>query len=84
MYKAPELEEATRLLTAVMEVYPHLLDLHRVLHDVVYGADGNLEKLRKLAKLAQSDYRDLIMATEYELVNGKIVKKEGFPLFEKS
>ena len=82
MFHGPELDEAARLLSGIIQTYPHLRDLHRVLHDIVFGADGDLVRFRKLVDLAQQDWRDLIMATEYALVDGKIVRKKGFRVYE--
>lgn len=82
MFADEDLEETTRLLETIVETYPQLRDQRRVLHDVVFGANGDLAKFRKLAELAQKDWRDLIMAVEYELVDGKIVKRTGFLVYE--
>jgi hypothetical protein len=36
----------------------------------------SVERVRKLVKLANTDYRDLIMAAEYDSIDGKYLKKK--------
>ena|SRR5947208_7327700 len=46
------------------------------IHLNILHAANDLERVRKLVDLAKKDWRDLIMATEYELKNGKLVQTE--------
>jgi hypothetical protein len=46
------------------------------IHLNILHAANDLERVRKLVDLAKKDWRDLIMATEYELRNGKLVQTE--------
>jgi hypothetical protein len=64
---AETLREFHLKLIADVDVRVHLNILH---------AAGNLEYVRKLGNLARKDWRDLIMATEYELRDGKLVQSE--------
>jgi hypothetical protein len=42
----------------------------------ILHAANDLECVRKLVELAKRDWRDVIVATEYELRNGKLVQTE--------
>ena len=46
------------------------------IHLNILHTANDLERVRKLVDLAKKDWRDLIMATEYELKNGKLVQTE--------
>ena len=46
------------------------------IHLNILHAAGDLERVRELVELARKDWRDLIMATEYELRGGKLVQTE--------
>jgi hypothetical protein len=46
------------------------------IHLNILHAANDLKRVRKLVDLAKKDWRDLIMATEYELKNGKLVQTE--------
>ena len=48
----------------------------RIHLDMLEICSGKLEKLEELVGLAKVDWRDLIMAAEYEVQNGKIVQNE--------
>ena len=51
-------------------------DSDRIDLDILEGCDGKIEKMRELVNLANQDWRDLIMSTEYGLKGGKIVMNE--------
>lgn len=42
----------------------------------ILHAAGDLDQVRELVTLAKKDWRDLILATEYELRDGKLVQTE--------
>ncbi len=46
------------------------------IHLNILHAANDLECVRKLVELAKRDWRDVIVATEYELINGKLVQTE--------
>jgi hypothetical protein len=64
--------QALQILASYAQRFPQLKDLERVRLDMVLVAKGDLAKL---ARQAERDYRDVIMAAEYELREGKIVKR---------
>lgn len=45
---------------------PSEKELNRIKRCVLVAADEDIDKLIKFCELAQTDYRDLIMAAEYE------------------
>ena len=47
----------------------------RIQLNILHTAN-DLERVRKLVELAKKDWRDVIMATEYELRDGKLVQTE--------
>ena len=47
----------------------------RIYLNILHAAK-DLECVRKLVELAKKDWRDVIVATEYELRNGKLVQTE--------
>ena len=47
----------------------------RIHLNILHGAN-DLECVKKLVELAKRDWRDVIVATEYELRNGKLVQTE--------
>ena len=49
----------------------------RIHLDILRICNASVERIRQLVKLANTDYRDLIMAAEYDFVDGKIVKKKS-------
>jgi hypothetical protein len=51
-------------------------DLDERVHLNILHAAGDLDHVRKLVTLAKRDWRDLIMATEYELRDDKLVQTE--------
>ena len=51
-------------------------DLDERIHLNILHAADDLACVRKLVDLAKVDWRDLIMATEFELQNGKLVQTE--------
>lgn len=53
-----------------------IADVDERVHLNILHAAGDLESVRKLVDLAKKDWRDLIMATEYELRQGKLVQTE--------
>jgi hypothetical protein len=65
--------KAVQILSSYAQRFPKLKDLERVRIDMVIVAKGDVAKL---AREAERDYRDVIMAAEYELRDGKIVKRE--------
>jgi len=46
------------------------------MHLNILHAANDLECVRKLVELAKRDWRDVIVATEYELRNGRLVQTE--------
>src|SRR5258708_35727498 len=46
------------------------------IHLGILRAANDLEHLKHLVKIAKQDWRDLIMAAEYELKDGKLVRNE--------
>jgi len=48
----------------------------RIHLDILEICGGNAEKVRELVELAKLDWRELIMAAEYEVRDGKIVQNE--------
>ena len=53
-----------------------IADVDERVHLNILHAASDLESVRKLVNLAKKDWRDLIMATEYELRDGKLVQSE--------
>ena len=47
----------------------------RIHLDILQLCEGKVERITKLIEMANTDYRDVIVAAEYELRNGKLVKK---------
>jgi hypothetical protein len=47
----------------------------RIHLDILQLSGGSIEKVEQLVKLANTDSRDVIMAAEYDLRDGKYVKK---------
>ena len=48
----------------------------RIHLDILEICGGKAERARQLVKLAKIDWRDLIMAAEYEVRDGKVVQHE--------
>jgi hypothetical protein len=48
----------------------------RIHLDILEICGGRAEKVRELVELAKVDWRDLIMAAEYDVRDGKIVQNE--------
>jgi hypothetical protein len=46
----------------------------RMLRCAAVGSRGNLESLKYLVSLLKLDYRDVIVAGEYDVVTGKLVR----------
>lgn len=46
----------------------------RVIRCILYASGGSLDRLRKLWLLAKTDYRDVILAGEYEFPSGERVR----------
>ena len=67
--------QALAILASYAQRFAQLKDLERVRLDMVIVAKGDLAKL---TRQAERDYRDVIMAAEYELRDGKIVKRTNF------
>lgn len=63
---------AIEIVAANRSVCSWLKCVEQVQRDLILAADGDLDKLVRLSKM---DYRDIIMAAEYELRDGKIVRK---------
>jgi hypothetical protein len=74
-FQEADRQRAGEILVNYAERFAKLKDLERVRLDMVFVSKGNLEKL---ARQAERDYRDVIMAAEYELRDGKIVKRTSF------
>jgi len=51
-------------------------DVDERVHLNILHAAEDMERVRKLVDLAKQDWRDLIMATEYELRDGKLIPTE--------
>jgi hypothetical protein len=49
----------------------------RVYLDILRICEGKISKVRQLTDLAITDYRDLILAAEYDVIEGKYVLKAG-------
>ena len=64
--------KALEILASYAQRFSILKDLERVRIDMVIVAKGDLARL---ARQAERDYREVIMAAEYELRDGKIVKR---------
>jgi hypothetical protein len=65
-------QQALQVLASYAQRFSYLKDLERVRLDMVLVAKGDLAKL---TRQAERDYRDVIMDAEYELRDGKIVKR---------
>ena len=65
-------QQALQILASYAQRFSKLKDLERVRLDMVIVAKGDLAKL---ARQAERDYRDVIMDAEYEVRDGKIVKR---------
>jgi hypothetical protein len=65
-------QQALQILASYAQRFSKLKDLERVRLDMVVVAKGDLAKL---ARQAERDYRDVIMDAEYEVREGKIVKR---------
>jgi hypothetical protein len=48
----------------------------RIHLDILEICGGHAEKVRELVELAKVDWRDLIVAAEYEVRDGKVVQNE--------
>jgi hypothetical protein len=68
---------------------PHIREMVREFHwslgpafddrihlDILEICGGKAERVRELVELAKVDWRDLIVAAEYDVRNGKIVQNE--------
>jgi hypothetical protein len=71
-FAEPDRAPALEILTSYAERFAWLKDLERVRIDMVLVAKGDLDKLTRQAEM---DWRDIIMAAEYELRDGKLVKR---------
>jgi hypothetical protein len=49
----------------------------RIRLDVLEVSGGTIDGVKRAMRLANADYRDVIVAAEYELIRGKYVKKES-------
>jgi hypothetical protein len=65
-------QQALQVLASYAQRFSYLKELERVRLDMVLVAKGDLAKL---TRQAERDYRDVIMDAEYELRDGKIVKR---------
>jgi hypothetical protein len=65
-------QQALQILESYAQRFSKLKDLERVRLDMVLVAKGDLAKL---TRQAERDYRDVIMDAEYEVREGKIVKR---------
>lgn len=54
----------------------HEREVERVLLDILEICDSDVGKVRRLVASVKSDYRDLIVAAEYDEVDGKLVLKK--------
>jgi hypothetical protein len=69
--------EHQRVETLLLQ-YAFGREVERVHLDILEICDSDVEKVRKLVELANQDYRDLIVASEYEVIRGELVLKEKF------
>jgi hypothetical protein len=53
-------------------------EIERIQLDILEICDSSLDKVQRLVTLANQDYRDLICAAEYDLIDGKPVLKPQF------
>jgi hypothetical protein len=70
-------EEASALLSEYQNESVEGRD--RIHLDILKLCEGQLKKLRTFVDLAKIDYRDVIVAAEYDNVNGKCVPKSDSP-----
>lgn len=49
----------------------------RLLRDILQLSKGNVKSLPRLIQLALTDWRDLIVAAEYELKDGRYISKQN-------
>lgn len=73
-FSAAERDEVAKLLREFHWTLQSDVD-ERIHLDILHAA-ADLDRVRKLVNLAKRDWRDLIMATEYELRDGKLVQTE--------
>ena len=62
-FAAPRRQEVTEALLGLSEA---TREHARVARCVLFVADGDLERLRQMVELAHTDYRDAIVAAEYD------------------
>jgi hypothetical protein len=70
-FSGDEREQVARLLSELHWKYPS--ETERIHLDILHAA-SDVERVSKLAALAKKDWRDLIVATEYEVREGKLVR----------
>lgn len=73
-FPSSEQEQAAALLLQ----YTFGREIERVHLDALEVCESSLVKLRKLVELANQDYRDLIMAAEYDIIDGEPILKPKF------
>ena len=73
-FPSSEQEQAATLLLQ----YTFGREIERVHLDALEVCESSLVKLRKLVELANQDYRDLIMAAEYDIIDGEPILKPKF------
>src|ERR1700741_945402 len=73
-FPSSEQEQAATLLLQ----YTFGREIELVHFDACELCESSLVKLRKLVELANQDYRDLIMAAEYDIINGEPILKPKF------
>jgi hypothetical protein len=74
MFAPSEYEEVYALLRKY-RMGEHKDGTERIHLDILQLSSGSMEKVVQMVNLANTDYRDVIMAAEYEIKDGKYVKR---------
>jgi hypothetical protein len=72
---APSKHEEVCALLRGYRMGEHKDGTERIHLDILQLSGASIEKVGQLVKLANTDSRDVIMAAEYDLQDGKYVKK---------
>ncbi len=75
---AGEMRETVRTFVANAVIEDGTLAVPRLRRCVLVGSGESLEKLQYLINLLRVDWRDVIMAGEYHLRNGKLTRLYNF------
>lgn len=73
----PEERDRVRALLVQYRMDNSSKGTERIHLNILSLSKGSVDKVAEFVRLANTDYRDLIMAAEYELVDGKIVKRNA-------